>query len=87
MQNEEGFLQEGMVNNTGVPVDPENEAYEMPPEVNLLWHGCARKRRAQEGAACSSHMSLADAGSCKGTAETWSLWPRSARGIVLGIRK
>lgn len=26
-----------MVNNTGVPVDPENEAYEMPPEVNLLW--------------------------------------------------
>uniref|UniRef100_A0A8C3TJ53 Alpha-synuclein n=1 Tax=Catharus ustulatus TaxID=91951 RepID=A0A8C3TJ53_CATUS len=31
-QNEEGFLQEGMVNNTGVPVDPENEAYEMPPE-------------------------------------------------------
>ncbi|XP_063277410.1 alpha-synuclein-like isoform X4 [Prinia subflava] len=31
-QNEEGFLQEGMVNNTGLPVDPENEAYEMPPE-------------------------------------------------------
>uniref|UniRef100_A0A674GXT7 Alpha-synuclein n=1 Tax=Taeniopygia guttata TaxID=59729 RepID=A0A674GXT7_TAEGU len=31
-QNEEGFLQEGMVNNTGVAVDPENEAYEMPPE-------------------------------------------------------
>ncbi|NXF17889.1 SYUA protein, partial [Rhodinocichla rosea] len=31
-QNEEGFLQEGMVNNTGAPVDPENEAYEMPPE-------------------------------------------------------
>lgn len=26
-----------MVNNTDVPVDPENEAYEMPPEVNLLW--------------------------------------------------
>lgn len=23
-----------MVNNTDVPVDPENEAYEMPPEVN-----------------------------------------------------
>ncbi|XP_062349829.1 alpha-synuclein [Cinclus cinclus] len=31
-RNEEGFLQEGMVNNTGAPVDPENEAYEMPPE-------------------------------------------------------
>ncbi|NXE52927.1 SYUA protein, partial [Casuarius casuarius] len=31
-QNEDGILQEGMVNNTGVPVDPENEAYEMPPE-------------------------------------------------------
>ncbi|KAK2519945.1 Snca [Columba guinea] len=31
-QNEEGFLQEGMVNNADVPVDPENEAYEMPPE-------------------------------------------------------
>ncbi|XP_054059699.1 alpha-synuclein isoform X2 [Rissa tridactyla] len=31
-QNEEGFLQEGMVNNTDVPMDPENEAYEMPPE-------------------------------------------------------
>ncbi|OXB53981.1 hypothetical protein ASZ78_003827 [Callipepla squamata] len=32
-QNEEGFLQEGMVNNADVPVDPENEAYEMPPEA------------------------------------------------------
>uniref|UniRef100_A0A8B9FD69 Alpha-synuclein n=1 Tax=Amazona collaria TaxID=241587 RepID=A0A8B9FD69_9PSIT len=31
-QNEEGFLQEGMVHNTNVAVDPENEAYEMPPE-------------------------------------------------------
>lgn len=49
----------------------------------------ACKRRAQEEAACSSYMSLtqADAGSCKGTAETWPLWPRSARGIVLGIRQ
>uniref|UniRef100_A0A8C2T996 Alpha-synuclein n=1 Tax=Coturnix japonica TaxID=93934 RepID=A0A8C2T996_COTJA len=37
-QNEEGFLQEGMVNNTDIPADPENEAYEMPPEVNLLWY-------------------------------------------------
>lgn len=35
-QNEEDFLQEGMVNNKALPVDPENEAYEMPPEVNLL---------------------------------------------------
>ncbi|KAK2546092.1 Snca [Columba livia] len=35
-QNEEGFLQEGMVNNADVPVDPENEAYEMPPESNCL---------------------------------------------------
>lgn len=36
-----------------------------------------------------SYISLAqaNAGSCKGTAETWCLWPRSARGIVLGIRK
>lgn len=24
------------MNNTGAAVDPENEAYEMPPEVNLL---------------------------------------------------
>ncbi|KQK81533.1 hypothetical protein AAES_83856 [Amazona aestiva] len=31
-ENEEGFLQEGMVHNTNVAVDPENEAYEMPPE-------------------------------------------------------
>uniref|UniRef100_A0A8B9NSJ3 Alpha-synuclein n=2 Tax=Aves TaxID=8782 RepID=A0A8B9NSJ3_APTOW len=31
-QNEDGIPQEGMVNNTGVPLDPENEAYEMPPE-------------------------------------------------------
>ncbi|KAI1238542.1 Alpha-synuclein, partial [Lamprotornis superbus] len=44
-QNEEGFLQEGMVNNTGVPVDPENEAYEMPPEhftpaeMKASWQG------------------------------------------------
>ncbi|KAF2984369.1 hypothetical protein EK904_000757 [Melospiza melodia maxima] len=36
MQNEEGFLQEGMVNNTGAPVDPENEAYEMPPEQRKI---------------------------------------------------
>ncbi|RMC13739.1 hypothetical protein DUI87_08821 [Hirundo rustica rustica] len=35
-KNEEGFLQEGMVHNTGVPVDPENEAYEMPPELTGL---------------------------------------------------
>lgn len=25
-----------MVNNTNVAVDPGNEAYEMPPEVNML---------------------------------------------------
>lgn len=49
----------------------------------------AHKRRAQEEAACLSYMSLAqaDARSYKGTAETWPLWPGSARGIVLGIRK
>lgn len=49
----------------------------------------ACKRRAREEAACSSYMSLTqgDAGSSKGTAETWPLWPRSARGIVLGIRQ
>ena len=49
----------------------------------------ARRRRAQEGTVCSSYISLvqADAVSCMGTAETQSLWPRSPRGIVLGIRK
>lgn len=33
LQNE-GVPQEGKLDNTDMPADPENEAYEMPPEVN-----------------------------------------------------
>lgn len=49
----------------------------------------AGRRRAQEGAACWTYVSPAQAGavSCKGTAETQSLWPQSLRDTVLGIRK
>lgn len=65
-----------MVNNADVPVDPENEAYEMPPEVNprwvLLW------MRVEEDTSRVAHLgsiSLARAGALSCT--NMVLWAKS----------
>lgn len=69
-----------MVNNTDIPVDPENEAYEMPPEVNLLWYllFMPTGERQRQGTECWSCASVAQAGtvSCRVKGEI-SLWPKS----------
>lgn len=69
-----------MVNNTDIPVDPENEAYEMPPEVNLLWYllFMPTGERQRQGIECWSCASMAQAGtvSCRVKGEI-SLWTKS----------